>query len=201
MSFSYDYHELDVKSGYSTKNPILRAMFRKFFNKIRRTIDRFDVNNILDVGCGEGITIKNIRMSNHVHVVGLDISDEFLKTAKKINHDVDFIKGDIYDLPFGDDSFDLVICTEVLEHLINPEKALKELKRVSRRFCLISVPHEPIFRVGNILKLSYLRNLGNTPGHIQNWSKKSFENLLKKHFKKISIDLSLLVWMFVICEK
>lgn len=70
-----------------------------------------------------------------------------------MNPSVEHIQGDITRMPFCDHSFDIVICTEVLEHLEKPGAALKELKRVAKKFILITVPHEPWFCLGNLLVL------------------------------------------------
>ena len=94
-----------------------------------------DINNILDVGCGNGL-ITN-QLPNSLHVVGLDRSEEALKYVKK-----ETVLGDILQIPLDDESFDLVICNDVLEHLTSEEReqALRELARVSRQYILITVP-------------------------------------------------------------
>ena len=85
-----------------------------------------------------------------------------------------FTAGDGTQLPFGDDQFDVVVAAEVLEHLPDPEGGLAELARVGRRHLLLSVPQEPIFRGCNLLAGRYLRDWGNTPGHVNHWSKRGF---------------------------
>jgi len=191
-----------IKSNYSRKNPVLKFMFKHYFSKIVKIVNDLNISTVLDVGCGEGLVIKKLKENNDkLSITGLDISIENIKIAKKINDNVKFFQGNIYNLPFEDNSFELIICTEVLEHLKDPERAIMELKRVSNKFCLISVPNEPFFRIGNILKLSYLKDLGNSPGHIQSWNSYSFENLLKNHFSNVKIDTSLLVWSFALCNE
>lgn len=71
-----------------------------------------------------------------------------------------------------------MICSEVMEHLEYPEKALDMLKSVSSEYILLSVPNEPIWRILNVCRGKYLRQLGNTPGHIQHWSTKQFCRML-----------------------
>ena len=97
-------------------------------------------------------------------------------------------------------TFDLVMSSEVLEHLEDPEKAINEVKRVTKKYCVFSVPNEPWWRIANMLRGAYLRDFGNTPGHIQHWSKRSFKKFLKKHFKNVKVKNSLL-WNLAICEK
>jgi SAM-dependent methyltransferase len=84
------------------------------------------------------------------------------------------VRGDACELPFGDQRFDLVVCLEVLEHLPEPERALRELRRVSRGGCLISVPHEPFFRAGNVLRGKNLARLGDPSDHVQHWGAREF---------------------------
>lgn len=95
---------------------------------------------ILDAGCGNGWQIAPCVEGNHVY--GLDISKANIRkaTAKGINavlHDVE------YPFPFEDGFFDVVVCSEVLEHLFSPEKVLQEIHRVLKNSgrCIITVPN------------------------------------------------------------
>lgn len=111
--------------------------------RIRETIKMIprDVESILDVGCGNGALINSL-MGRYQKLVGLDSSKEALKHVRG-----DKIPGSIEGLPFGDNSFDLVICLETLEHLPQEvfTKGLLELQRVSKRYVLVSVPNnEPL---------------------------------------------------------
>jgi ubiquinone/menaquinone biosynthesis C-methylase UbiE len=84
-------------------------------------------------------------------------------------------------LPFADDEFDLVSAIEVLEHLPDPEQALSDMARCAARHLLVSVPHEPRWRALNMARGAYVPQLGNTPGHLNHWSKRSFMRLLSRH--------------------
>ena len=109
-------------------------------------------------------------------VVGLDVADPgLLEEWKTRAHErIEFVAGSAYDLPFADDSFDLVSAIEVFEHLERPERALAEMARVSRRGILLSVPWEPVWRGVNMAAGRYLRQYGNTPGHINHWTRRQF---------------------------
>src|SRR3546814_4517320 len=85
---------------------------------------------------------------------------------------------DVMCLPFPDDSFDLVLGIEVLEHVPVPDRALSEIRRVGRESFVLSVPREPIWRMANVARGRYLRDLGNTPGHVNHWSARWFRNLV-----------------------
>jgi ubiquinone/menaquinone biosynthesis C-methylase UbiE len=109
--------------------------------------------------------------------VGADTSDDALREASRRAPGVSFQFGDVLDLPFPDRSFDLVVCTEVLEHVEDPAAALRELRRVARRAVLVTVPHEPFFRAGNLLRGRHVRRLGSTPGHRHTWTRREFHRL------------------------
>lgn len=172
---------------YTTKNPLKRGMVRKLNEKIIDRIGRYlslieaREPTILDAGCGEGF-IDALLMEKfaYTNLVGLEYADEAIKIAKQINPEVRYIQGDITKMPFQDHAFDIVISTEVLEHLEEPGIALKELIRVAKKFVLITVPHEPWFCLGNMLVLKNVNRLGNPIDHINHWTKKSFQSFLQK---------------------
>ena len=101
-------------------------------------------------------------------------------------------------LPFAAGSFDIVTCFEVLEHLDDPAVAVKELARVARRSLVLSVPHEPWFRVGNVLRGNYIGRLGNHPEHVQHWNFRSFEKFLAPHVAGVRI-IGAFPWIIACC--
>lgn len=141
-------------------------------------LSRIEFQNVLEIGCGEGVLLYNLRERfGGKDVVGIDIGSADIETAKRNVPFVSFAVGDLYALPFSNGQFDLVLCCEVLEHLQKPEKALSEIKRVSGRYAIFSVPNEPLWR------LAHIRELGNTPGHINHWNEKSFVRLVSIYFQ------------------
>jgi 2-polyprenyl-3-methyl-5-hydroxy-6-metoxy-1,4-benzoquinol methylase len=88
---------------------------------------------------------------------------------------------DAGELPFAAAEFDLVSAIEVLEHLPDPASTVAEMARCARRHLLVSVPREPLWRALNIARGAYLSTLGDTPGHLNHWSKRSFVRLLARH--------------------
>ena len=93
-----------------------------------------------------------------------------------------------------------MICCEVLEHLAEPRRALERLASISRRHCLLSVPREPLWRALNCLRGSYLGQLGNTPGHIQHWSRGAFLRLVGEYFEIVEVR-SPIPWTVVLCRR
>ena len=90
------------------------------------------------------------------------------------------VRADVYDLPFPSRSYDLVLCLEVLEHLADPARALREIRRVSRQACLLSVPHEPFFRLGNVARGKNLSRLGDPADHVQHWGAAGFTDFCRR---------------------
>jgi 2-polyprenyl-3-methyl-5-hydroxy-6-metoxy-1,4-benzoquinol methylase len=105
----------------------------------------------------------------------------------------------IYDLAQVVDAADLIVCCEVLEHLERPEEGLRALQRVVDRYLIVSVPREPIWRMLNLARGKYIADFGNTPGHIQHWSKHDFVALVSKYFEVVEVK-SPLPWTMVLCR-
>jgi 2-polyprenyl-3-methyl-5-hydroxy-6-metoxy-1,4-benzoquinol methylase len=161
------------------------------------------------VGCGEGFLL-NYLPAQVENYLGIDYSEEAIRLAKdpKVSRSQDpkkiisikFQKESVYELPFADNSFDLVTCLEVLEHLENYEKAMQEIKRVAKKYVILSVPHEPWFQMSNFLRGKYLKSLGNHPEHINKWNPKQFKQLISRYFT-IKKEVYSFAWQLYLCEK
>lgn len=173
---------------HTHKNPIQRFLINRFFNQLVAEAKSLHPKTILDVGCGEGFTLNKLRKNNiGKDLIGVDYSTTAVTLGKKQFPHLNLKQGDAYKLPFKDNTFDLVLCLEVLEHLENPQKALKEIVRVSKKHCLISVPHEPYFRMANFVRGKNLSRLGNDIEHINHWSRKSFKKFVSQELKVVNI--------------
>lgn len=160
---------------YNSSNPIVRMLMKGFFLSFREMLDGLEFQTVLEAGCGEGhISEFLYRAKAGVRVDAFDISERVIAQARRDYPDIHFETGSVYDIRRADNTYDLVVASEVLEHLERPEAALRELLRVSRKYVFLSVPHEPVWRVLNCCRGKYWRELGNTPGHIQHWGKKQF---------------------------
>ena len=188
---------------HQTTNPLQRYLLDRFNERLIQYIRTCgEIRNILDVGCGEGFSLALIQKSGiQAKLSGVDASQESLALGKKEFPHLDLSYGDIYSLKAKDASYDLVLCTEVLEHLKNPEKALRELRRVSRKYAIISVPHEPWFMLANFLRGKYLSRWGNHPEHINHWSKQAIVRLLISEGYTILRVANPFAWTIVLAQK
>lgn len=164
---------------HTSTNPIQQFLIAQFYKKIFGLIKSADSQTILDAGCGEGFTLnKLIRAHIGKKHVGFDASKEAVVVGKKTFPGLFLEYGDIYHARYLDRSFDLVLCSEVLEHLNDPKKALSELCRVSKTYVLLTVPWEPWFWITNFFLGKYRATWGNHPEHINHWTSKSFRKFV-----------------------
>lgn len=168
---------------YGSRNPLTRWLLRRFLREVDTAARILAPASILDVGCGEGVVTERLATATGATTIGVDLGTEKLlqQWRRRQGGRLSFRPGSAYDLPFADDSFDCVCALEVLEHLARPRDALAELVRVSRRTLLLSVPREPLWRVAHVLALQDVRRLGNTPGHINHWSSRTFARLVSPY--------------------
>jgi SAM-dependent methyltransferase len=167
---------------YASKNPIERRMMNGFFTALDRMLDGLQPEVVVEIGAGEGrITERLVARFPEATVVGLDLPDTNLAEEWE-EIDVPMFFGDATRMPFVDGSIDLVVGLEVLEHVPQPERALTDIARICRGTALLSVPREPIWRAGNMARGRYVRDWGNTPGHVNHWSARAFERFVGTQF-------------------
>jgi len=172
---------------YGSTNPVVRRLMAGFEGTLGRLFEQAAPESVLDIGCGEGVlTYKWAQALGDRPVLGIDLADTKLETEwrTRARSNLEFramAADELQDLPFPDRSFDLAAAIEVLEHVPNPEQTLSEMARVTARHLLVSVPREPLWRALNVARGAYVRDLGNTPGHVNHWSKRSFVQLAARH--------------------
>jgi ubiquinone/menaquinone biosynthesis C-methylase UbiE len=172
---------------YASTNPIERRMMAGFFGALSQAVGEASPARVVELGCGEGHATAYLRERFPVaDIVGLDLPDENLAEHWK-QLGIPMMFADIHRLPFDDRTLDLVVALEVLEHVADPDRALGELARVCRGHAVVSVPREPIWRIGNIARGRYVRDLGNTPGHVNHWTSGGFRRLLERHFDVLAV--------------
>jgi len=184
---------------FQTRNPVVRRMIERFFAQLRAIVEPLRPGSVLDAGCGEGETIARLRDTLGERVAAIDILDECVAFTRDRLPFVDARQASVYELPFEDDAFDLVLSLEVLEHLDSPAAALRELGRVARRDLVLSVPYEPYFRLGSLLRGKYVSQLGNHPEHVNHWNRRSFPALLGSHFDVVEVRVAF-PWLIAHCR-
>jgi ubiquinone/menaquinone biosynthesis C-methylase UbiE len=168
---------------YGSQNAVVRRLMARFRRDIDELWRRADPGSVLDVGCGEGVlTHEWARRLGNGRIVGIDLPDPALQAEwrTRARPNLEYRVQEATALPYGDGEFDLASAIEVLEHVPEPEATLAEMARVAHRHVLVSVPREPLWRVLNMARGAYLGALGNTPGHVNHWSKRGFVELLAR---------------------
>jgi ubiquinone/menaquinone biosynthesis C-methylase UbiE len=163
---------------YTARNPAIRLLTERWVANLDRVFGRVDrdpepVRQALEVGCGEGVIAARLH-DRWGEVAALDLPDAGLRADWRGVDGPRFLHANALELPFADNRFDLVVAAEVLEHLPDPDRGLQEMARVGRRHLVLSVPQEPVFRGCNLVAGRYVRDLGNTPGHLNHWSRRGF---------------------------
>jgi SAM-dependent methyltransferase len=172
----------DNEGKYRSRNPIVRHLVARFLRRVATLVEAHRPRRVLEVGCGEGIVLEYLSgRTRPERFAGVELDLDALSRARQRCPDATLVRGDAYQLPFADATFDLVLCLEVLEHLAEPGRALRELRRVSRAACLVSVPHEPFFRLGNLVRGKNVRRLGDPVDHVQHWSARAFGAFCAQH--------------------
>lgn len=164
---------------YGGGNPLIRYLTRRFLAALDELLDTAEaegpIARVLEVGCGEGEIAERLRdRFPGATITALDLPDAGLRGQWGPRQGVGFMHGDAHRLPFASDTFDLVVAVEVCEHLDHPWSGLQEMARVSRRHLVLSVPREPMFRLGNFLTGRHVGSFGNTPGHLNHWGTPGF---------------------------
>ncbi|MGH7203059.1 MAG: class I SAM-dependent methyltransferase [Candidatus Levyibacteriota bacterium] len=186
---------------HNTQNPLSKFFLDNFKNLLLVQVKSLRPESILDVGAGEGFTLEMFRKNNiGKKLEGIEYMDEALAFAKQLHPHVTIKKGDIYKLPYNDNAFDIIICTEVMEHLDDPAKALEELKRVAKKYVILSVPNEPLFTVQRFLRGKNMLKFGDHPEHIQHWTSGQFEKFVREHMMIKDVKTPL-PWTMITAKK
>ncbi|MEA2377289.1 MAG: hypothetical protein QOD13_1196 [Thermoleophilaceae bacterium] len=169
---------------YGSSNPVVKRLMAGFHSTLEELWAQAAPQSVLDVGCGEGVLTEEwaARLDDG-RIVGIDLDDPKLRAewARRSRPNLEFRVEEATSLSFGDGEFDTACAIEVLEHVPEPEATLAEMARVASRHLLVSVPREPLWRGLNLARGAYLRDLGNTPGHVNHWSKRAFVALLSRY--------------------
>jgi len=187
---------------YGSGNPVVRRLMASFERQLAELFELAAPGSVLDVGCGEGVLVhrwaQQLAARNPAapaRVVGVDLEEESIQAgwAERQAPNLEYrvmeasTSSPEGDLPFAEDEFDLASAIEVLEHVPDPERTVSEMARCAQRHLLVSVPREPLWRMLNMARGAYWPALGNTPGHLNHWSRGSFVKLLSRHGEVVEV--------------
>ncbi|WP_448096590.1 class I SAM-dependent methyltransferase [Luteibacter yeojuensis] len=189
---------------YGSANPVVKWMMKGFDSAMSELVDIANPEAIYEVGCGEGYWILKWRTKG-IRASGCDISQQVVELARENTAlagvpEESFEQCNIYDLERPSDPKELIVCCEVLEHIDDPLRGLEALHRIAGDFVILSVPREPLWRALNVVRGKYLHQLGNTPGHIQHWSSRSFQDFVSQVFEIIEVRRPL-PWTMLLCRR
>ena len=176
---------------YGSSNPVVRRLMGGFERTLDDLFERAAPQSLLDVGCGEGVLVHRWaeRLGPGRRVVGIDLEEESIQAgwAERSAPNLEYRVMEAQNLPFAQSEFDLATAIEVLEHVPDPEHTVSEMARCAERHLLVSVPREPLWRMLNMARGAYWSELGNTPGHLNHWSRRSFVRLLSHHGEVLEV--------------
>ena len=204
-------HPLIVEEGivagnaydkYGTRNPLARAMMNGFLRSFRQMVKDTGAREVHEIGCGEGhlsVRLAQAGLKTRASDFSKQVVDQARQKARAAGVDVSFAATSIYDLSPSDAGAELVVCCEVLEHLPDPERALDILAQLARPHLIVSVPREPVWRMLNMARVKYVGQWGNTPGHLNHWSHRSFLRFLSRRLEIVACR-SPFPWTMVRCR-
>jgi SAM-dependent methyltransferase len=176
------------EAKYSSRNIAVRKLIGRMLRNIREAAGSTS-GSWVDVGIGEGLAIEAIQARAKL-LVGVEYRPDKLAMALQRIPGASGIRADAGMLPFSDRSVEVVTCLEVLEHLEAPERAVEELSRICRGRCIVSVPWEPYFRLGNLCRGKDVRHWGNNPEHVQHFRPSTLRRLLRQSFGEATLYTS-----------
>jgi 2-polyprenyl-3-methyl-5-hydroxy-6-metoxy-1,4-benzoquinol methylase len=175
---------------------------RNFLGELEQLVARSGAGDVHEVGCGEG-ELALLLARRGLRVRGSDVSASVIAEARRraraARLEVGLKAAPIQALDPGEDGAELIVCCEVMEHLDDPRAALEIVARLASPWLVVSVPREPLWRALNVARLKYLGNLGNTPGHLQHWSRRAFLDFLEERVEVVAVR-SPLPWTMALCR-
>jgi 2-polyprenyl-3-methyl-5-hydroxy-6-metoxy-1,4-benzoquinol methylase len=175
---------------YGSTNPVVRRLMAGFEGALDDLFARADAASVLDVGCGEGVLVQRwAQRRQDGRFVGIDLEEQSIQAgwAAHAAPNLEYRVMEAEKLPFAAGEFALASAIEVLEHLPDPSHTLDEMARCASGHLLVSVPREPLWRMLNMARGAYLPALGNTPGHLNHWSKRAFVRLLGRYGQVVEV--------------
>lgn len=190
----------NVHNKIKETNPVLSLLIKNYYRNLNDLVLKVNPNSIHEVGCGEGHVISQYT-NKGISLSGSDFSHLIIEKAQSEygTTGINFITRSVYELT-KEESADLILCCEVLEHLEKPTVALEKVRSIANPYAIFAVPNEPFWRISNVLRGAYLRQFGNTPGHIQHWDSRGFTKLIERDFQILLIRRPY-PWLMALAKK
>jgi 2-polyprenyl-3-methyl-5-hydroxy-6-metoxy-1,4-benzoquinol methylase len=190
-------HSID---DYYARSPLpIRLIENRRLQIIRDMVGPCRGLSLAEIGSGGGHVL---RMFRDAKLTAIDVSDVFLATAKKnlAGYDCRFVKGEVDKLDLPAESFDRIVCTEVLEHTVDPEAILRTIARLLSKagVAVITVPNDPlILRIKSVVRktpvgwvLGARVNWGGDEYHLHRWTPDEFRRVLERQFRVTDYEAS-----------
>ncbi len=190
------------RQKYENPNPIQRALIRRFQRQVVRLVQQVSPQRILDVGCGEGFSLRALQDAGiRAEMTGIDLDAQALEMARAhTDGRCQLERVDATTLAARGQTYDLVMMLEVLEHIDAPRQMLPILASLTHGPVLLSVPREPFFRGLNLLRGRHVWALGNDPEHVNHWGRRGFFRFLASHFELVEAP-PVFPWTLALCRK
>lgn len=185
---------------------LIDGYFAAVENLVKQSgIDQLSSIHAIELGCGEGFSTQRLTkiLPEQTIFKASEYVDALVPKAQALNPGVEVTQESVYDLKHPDGSMDLVFLLEVLEHLDYPDKALSEIARILKPdgSLILGVPREPLWCMLNMARGKYLAHFGNTPGHLNHWSKHTLRMFMEGNFGPVRQTRSPLPWTVVLARK
>ena len=182
-------HDLD--KFYNHPNFAFRYIEQKRIEKLIEAAEIKESDKILEVGCGAGHILEKISKGK---LYGIDISEiQIERTRKRMGDKVELKKAPGENIPYEEKFFDKVLCSEVIEHVIDPREVLKEISRVMKDdgILSLSIPNEDVINsTKKFLKKTGLIKVIDNEKNTDGWELAAKDNLDEWHLHSFSLELA-----------
>jgi len=143
-----------MEALYASSNPMVRWVFQQRLNTLCKLLTETNPQTVLDAGCGEGHLLERLQtLLPHAHLQGADALAVPLAQAHLRAKRATLVESPLETLPFVSETFDAVVCTEVIEHVVEPARVLAELWRVLKPggTLIVTFPNETNWTIARFL--------------------------------------------------
>ena len=192
----------ETAGKYFKKNFIRQYVIVNFIKQVLKLVEQGRVVSILDLGCGEGLVDYYLLKSlPHLKIIGADQDRQALEVARALNPSAQYQQLDARHTGWADQSFDLVMANELLEHLEDYHLVIQEAARVSKKFFLVSVPERPFYQGTNFLIGANWKTWGEHPDHVVSFTQEKLQAALKPHFPGDTIWKRAFPWLLALARR